>query len=371
MMSRIRSAASWRKNRLVENAARRGGMALVGMDEILRGVVHSKGPAAADETHDSRPTGIFAVISHWRPDSERAAAERIALLERCLDGLLHLQAEQIVAVVLTNKPQMTGDALSDRRDRGGAPIPARIVKRASLLPGPWEQPRELIVLGWHPGLVYRHGYYLTWGHIPVLRRAARTDRFSHLIYLEDDMRFTEQHLNYWCRYRAPLKQVGLLPGFVRFEWHEKEKYLVDVSTPLDPARCRRAIPTHGDLCSHAVALHNPYQAMYLLDRALIGEHFRFSRSRSPLRSRASSTWNIRERAAAGPIFDDVPAGLRSRNVVPVRTNGSSQRLDPCCLIEHVAGTYTDDSTSQFGTLKVDNLFTVTHAGGEPDGGVVP
>ena len=363
MIARVRSAVSWRKHRLIEKTARRAGSALVQIDEVRRAVVPSRRHATAHESLDHEPQAVLAVIPHWRPDSELAAGERIALLKHCLDGLINLHVAQVVAVVLTNQPQRTMDALSEQRDRRDAPVPMRVQHRANQFRSPWNRPREMIIVGWRPGLVHRHGFYLTWGHIPVLRRAAQTKRFSHLLYLEDDMRFTDQHLRYWCRYRKPLAQVGLLPGFVRFEWYEGEKYLVDVSTPINPAQRCHAIPTHdGELCSHVVALDNPYQAMYLLDRALSSEHFRFSRSRSPARSRASSTWNVREHAAAGPIFDDVPAGLRSRNVVPVRTSGSSQQLDPGCLIEHLAGTYTRDPTSRFGTLPVDKLFAAAQAG---------
>jgi hypothetical protein len=357
MIAQIRSSISRRWSQLSGKAARHAGSALVGIDEIRRAVLPSTRQAAADEIHDLAPRAVFAVVPHWRPDSERAASERNALLGRCLDELINLRVDQVVAVVLTNEPQATAEGLSEQRDPRYASVPMRVVRRTSQFRGPWSRAREVIVLGWHPGFVPRHGWYLTWGHVPVLRRAAQTRCFSHLLYLEDDMRFTEQHLRYWCRYRKPLAQVGLLPGFARFEWYDGEKYLIDVTTPIDPTHGRRAITTDdGELCSHVVALANPYQAMYLLDRALSDDHFRFSRSRSPTRSRAGSTWKVRERAAAGPIFDDVPAGLQSRNVVPVRIDGSSQRLDPCCLIEHLAGTYSTNPNSRFGTLRANDLF---------------
>ncbi len=231
--------------------------------------------------------------------------------------------------------------------------------------GPWVEPREVVVVGWRQGAFRRHGFYLEWSHVPILRRAAGTGHFSHLLFLEDDMRFTDRHLRYWCRYRKPLAEVGLLPGFVRFEWFDDKQYLVDVQTPLDPASRRRVIATDGrELCGHVVNLDNPHQALYILDCALSNEHFRFSRSRSSLRSRVIR-WGILERATAGPIFDHVPAGLVSRNVVPVRMDGDSQRLDPCCLIEHMAGNYSRNPDSPFGVLTVDDLFA--EASSTPDG----
>ena len=64
---------------------------------------------------------------------------------------------------------------------------------------------------------------------------------------------------------------------------------------------------------------------------------------------------MRERASTGPIFDEVPEGLVSRNVVPVRMAGEGQQLDPDCLIEHMAPTHSS-STGPFGKLRVDELF---------------
>ena len=51
----------------------------------------------------------------------------------------------------------------------------------------------------------------------------------------------------------------------------------------------------------------------------------------------------------------MPDGLVSRNVVPVRSDGVRQRLDPSCLVEHMAPTYST-STGPFGVLRVDELF---------------
>jgi hypothetical protein len=300
-----------------------------------------------------RPDAVLAVAAHWRPDAAAAAATRMANLEQCVAGLLEL-ADGVVAVVLTNAPEATARDLSGRLP--GSP-PVRVAPAAAIDDAP-TGPRGVLVVGWRPGLRHRNGFYLTWGHVPLLRRAARTGRFSHLVYLEDDMRFTSEHLAYWMRYRRPLAELGLLPGFVRFELRDGERYLADALRPVDPALRRRAVRLSGET-AHFVNLENPYQALYVLDRELFEPHFRFSRGRTPLRSRVSE-WEIRERAASGPIFDHVPDGLVSRNVVPVLMDGERQRLDPRCLVEHMAPTYST-STGPFGVLRVDELFAQTPA----------
>ena len=286
---------------------------------------------------------VLAVIAHWRPGTP----DRLPYVEECARGVLALAARQVVAVVLTNEP---GPAARELAERLG-PVPVRVADAAEVPEASLE--REVLVVGWRPSLRHRHGFYLTWGHVPILRAAARGERFSHLVYLEDDMRLTDAHLRLWSRYRRPLAEHGLLPGFVRFEQREGERYLVDALHPLDPALRRRVVAVDGRPVPF-VNLANPYQALYILDRALAATHFRFSRGRSPLRSRTSE-WEVRERASSGPIFDEVPEGLVSRNVVPVRMAGGDQELDPDCLIEHMAPTHSS-STGPFGKVRVDELF---------------
>jgi hypothetical protein len=322
--------------------------ALAGVDRARAAAWRRRAHHGADL--DAPPDAVLAVVAHWRPDGPDAT-QRLGHLEQCLDGILGLGTRQVVAVVLTNAPEPTARDLGPRLQDRGWPVrvaPAAAISAAS-------GPREVLVVGWRPGLRRRHGFYLTWAHVPLLRAAAESGRFTHLVYLEDDMRLTDDHLRYWAEYRAPLAELGLLPGFTRFELHDGERYLVDVWRPLDPALRRRLVHVGGEP-AHVVNLVNPYQALYILDRNLWEPHFRFSRGRSPLHS-SVSVWAVRERASSGPIFDDVPDGFISRNVVPVRVDGDRQVLDPRCLVEHMAPSYTSAAVSDwFGGLPVDELF---------------
>ena len=323
-----------------ELAATRLAHALAGADRLRAAVSRGSDPPG---DLGAPAESVLAVVAHWRPGTP----DRLPYVEQCVRGVLALSGRQVVAVVLTNDP---GPAAHELAERLG-PVPVRVAE-AGEVPGASLE-REVLVVGWRPGLRHRHGFYLTWGHVPILRAAARGGRFSHLVYLEDDMRLTDAHLRYWSRYRRPLAEHGLLPGFVRYEQREGERYLVDALEPVDPAVRRRVV---GVDCAPVsfVNLANPYQALYILDGALAATHFRFSRGRTPLRSRTSE-WEVRERAASGPIFDEVPEGLVSRNVVPVRIDDGRQLLDPDCLIEHMAPTHSS-STGPFGKVRVDELF---------------
>jgi hypothetical protein len=330
--------------------------AMAGADRI-RAAAWRRRRGRAQAGHDlgGPPEAVLAVVAHWRPDAAEAVGTRLAHLEQCIAGLLDIPAPQVVAVVLTNDPQQTARDLGERLSGRDSPVPVRVASADAIDAAPTAA-REVLVVGWRPGIRHRHGFYLTWAHVPIFRRAARTGRFSHLVYLEDDMRFGGEHLRYWQAYRKPLAELGLLPGFVRFEWQNGERFLVDALRPIDPA-LRRRVAHVGGRPTHVVNLEAPYQALYILDRDLYEPHFRFSRGRSPLRSRASD-WAVRERASSGPIFDDVPEGFVSRNVVPVRVDGDRQQVEASCLVEHMSPT---DSSSPFGVLRLDELFAA------PDG----
>lgn len=169
------------------------------------------------------------------------------------------------------------------------------------------------------------------------------------------MLFTDAHLKYWVEQRPILKESHLLPGFVRFERWRNDAYVVDQPSPVQ-LRDRQVTVTLEDRSPrHYANLDNPYQGFYVLDRELAEEQLRYSPSRSPLLSRVRR-WDLRERAATGPIFDDVPAGLLSRNVVPIRLHDQRPTLDPICLIDHLGVNYANNPDSKFGNLLVEDIF---------------
>jgi hypothetical protein len=278
--------------------------------------------------------------------------------------VLGLDVDQVVVAVLTNEPPQVAEDLAHDLDASPNPTAPRIIRSADALQPPFEESRQIFSIGWEPSLLARTasqtpGFYLTWGHKAVLRRVFRDPKVSLLIYLEDDIRFTSESLAYWCRYRKPLAEVGLLPGFVRYEERDGTRYVVD---QIRRQVIRRAVRLAGGDDEPAFTeLENPYQGMYVLDRPLAARHVRCSPYRGPFRSSVASSqggyWNVRERAAAGPIFDDVPALFRSRNVVPIREAAdASKRLDQMCLLEHMGRTYVDRDNSPFGKLRVADLF---------------
>jgi hypothetical protein len=314
---------------------------------------------------------IFVVLPHWHyedtsfkgspRDTASRPTDRPHILAKCIESLLRLDVDRVVVAVVTNAPNQTARLLAS--DFAASPIstPVAILPAISALGGPFTDERQVLSIGWSPRRMRRHGrYYLTWAHKALFRRALSDPSFSLLIYMEDDLRFTAEALSYWYRFRKPLASHGLLPGYVRYERHGTSIYVVDQTKPQSLDRPRvlsHAVDDRGQACNRIfLGLDNPYQGMYILDRDLARDHLNYSPARDPLRSLRVQEWGVRERAAMGPIFDDVPSGFNSRNVVPIYATGkASYRLDDSCLVEHMTGNYLL-SPDQFGKIRLEDLF---------------
>jgi hypothetical protein len=280
-----------------------------------------------------------------------------------------LDVERVVVVVVTNAPDETAQMLREvLTDRCGV-LPIRVRPSAVAFGGPSTAPREVQCIPWTPRRFQKHPYFLTWAHKGILRRALEDPSLSHFVYLEDDIGFSNASLSYWLRFREPLASHGLLPGFVRYERNGGSLYVVDQTARQSRRRASVRLGSDSVVGSSEgeltfVGLDNPHQGMYVLDRVLAHEHFRDSPARSHVRSRVlhgpNYSWSsgcIRERAAIGPMFDNVPFGFAARTVVPVKNwDDGEPLLDSSCLIEHVSGNYSAAPDSPFGSIRVEDLF---------------
>jgi len=160
-----------------------------------------------------------------------------------------------------------------------------------------------------------HPFDLAWHHKQVLAERFVDDtasRFTHFIYLEDDIRFTFANFEYFLTAREQLRGEGLLPAFLRVEWSEDAAGLVatDCFWPV-------YVPVQPRLGAGEIVfmnMPNPYNPCFVLDRELAREHLA-----SPASDRVSSSrlvaWGIRERAAMGLCLDNVPKPFRARHEI--------------------------------------------------------
>lgn len=192
-----------------------------------------------------------------------------------------------------------------------------------------------------------HPFLLTWCHFDIFRKRFSDASFTHFLYLEDDVLITRRNVAYWMRGREALRSNNLIPSFVRYEKKvgDGDLYSTDVTKMVELAYCPQVLLNRSYTY---VNFTQPYQGMYLLDRDLMREHL----ADQPVPG--SGGWHIRETAAQGITFTNVPAGFYSRNLVGY--DMSKNEIDPDCLVQHLPNNYANDSSSEFGKLRIRDLI---------------
>lgn len=187
---------------------------------------------------------------------------------------------------------------------------------------------------------------MTWSHRDVFReQISKGSSHTHFLYLEDDLLFTKQNLDYWLCARESTSSTPFIPGFLRRETTYSGEY---VSTDVTERQALASTPLIkvGDLIF--ASLRQSYQGMYLLDKQLALE-FLFSDASSP----DTGIWGIREKAAQGLTYWNVPAGAHSRIIVGL---GQDMQIHPHSQIHHLPNNYADNPNSPFGKIPIDSIF---------------
>jgi hypothetical protein len=200
----------------------------------------------------------------------------------------------------------------------------------------------------------RHPFDLAWSHKAIIAREFVTEnngRYSHFIYLEDDIRLSFENFSYFVEFREKLRDFGLLPAFIRTEYSASLRGLVasDAFWPVYiPVQSYVVV---GDWVF--VNMPNPYNPCFILDRELAREYVR-SRSFDRDGSLTMCNWGVRERAALGLCLENAPEPYQTRYVVPVsvRTGMATE----VARISHLPNNYADDPHSPLGKVRMDALF---------------
>ena len=261
----------------------------------------------------------IAVTFHYVQD-------RIKYLEK-LATQFHLLADEVVVHISTNE--------------NDAEAILNIIKTV-------KQNRQLVVET-HVPTYLGHPYLLTWSHFYTFRKLFESDEsITHFMYLEDDIFITPKNIEYWLKSRLDLQISGLIPSFLRYEKREgsADLYSTDATTNSSLAK----IPTLKTSESYCyLNLPNPYQGMYLLDRELMYEHLI-----GPSSIPENTPWGIREKAAAGLTFINVPPGCYSRNFIGY--DFKNRNIDPNSLIHHLPNNYANNLNTPFGKIKIKELI---------------
>jgi hypothetical protein len=186
---------------------------------------------------------------------------------------------------------------------------------------------------------------MTWEHKPLLREAAKSN-FSHFIYLEDDIGLTFANFVYFNEWAPRLHEHGLIPSFLRTEFHNATLRSTDAARALPP---RKTIRARGyTFASPAYA----YCACFVMDRLLVEEYLG-SKSIDPERSKEVCDFGIPQRAAMGLSRENIPEGFLHRYVVPVDADMAPL---PCCLVQHMPANYATTPDQPLGKLLIREVF---------------
>jgi hypothetical protein len=235
-------------------------------------------------------------------------------------------ADEVDVTIVTN----TTDA--DETQRALETLPPQLAQRA---------------IHASPGL--GHPYLLPWSHFVVMRRKIEDPSFTHFLYVEDDLCVTQATVQYWLGARETLRRFGLIPSILRVERKPGETawYSTDQMERVAIERSSRLSGPHERI--GYLNLPNPYQGLYLLDRELMLEHLN-----GPSCSPDFGRWHIREKAAQGLTFANIPYGFTSRNVVPFEV--ATKSVPDYCFVHHLPNNYAMDATSKFGKVPVAALL---------------
>lgn len=196
--------------------------------------------------------------------------------------------------------------------------------------------------------VIGHPFFLTWIHREVFKQLRQSNPdISHYLYLEDDILFTADNLAYWLEGREALRELGLLPGFLRYEVDAVGRR---VATDVLRPEVFAALPRVDSDSSERswVNLRSSYQGMWFMDRELFDE-FLVSDSFGP----DFGHWRIRERATQGLIFQSVPKGCFTRTFLHV---AKPNTLDSRVWVHHLSNRYALDGGSRLAKIPVEEVL---------------
>lgn len=198
------------------------------------------------------------------------------------------------------------------------------------------------------------GYSLTWAHKGLLREAVENKYYDFYVYTENDMVFTSENFVYWYLYKDKLKNLGLEPGFCRYESFKGKR------VPFDNHRVwqlnRKTRNVWGDRPYQVesyltpldnwfigfVSLGNPYMGMMILDQEMAetyicSQSFDFIKSFELTQFRC---WPTADRSSMGLAFENLPGLSEHRRVVPIIQKGDRVEIAPCGLLEHCDTKYS-------------------------------
>jgi hypothetical protein len=199
-------------------------------------------------------------------------------------------------------------------------------------------------------------WLLTWEHRNYLKRdLVNSNENTLFLYLENDMKFSQENLDYWINAKANLTGTLLIPAFVRVEEIVGSNQWVAIDHFGGKPSIFKNLPKHSAAEEIFVQLDNPYCACYLLDKELAAE-FVNSKAFDEKASRELTWWDIGARAAMGLGFVNPPTGFKSRHVVPVQKVGQYYKIQDDAKLHHLPNLYCQVEEIKKNFLPVNQII---------------
>jgi hypothetical protein len=216
------------------------------------------------------------------------------------------------------------------------------------------------------------GWWLTWAHKPDLTVACMRREYDYFIYQENDMLLTWDHFKYWMRWKPRLAELGLEPGFIRYELFGGKKipfdnhYRYSLTEKTPNVWSERGFTVAKQLViDHEIrffaSLGSPYYAAMILD---VDDAIKYVKSASmdPVRSVelvSYRNWPLADRSSMGLAFETPPYGYEHRRCVPVIEKNGVYMPHDCCLLQHDDVKYSTELSNKVGNLiTCDTMLTI-------------
>ena len=185
--------------------------------------------------------------------------------------------------------------------------------------------------------------HLTWLTRPMMK--GQKDNYEHFMYLEHDIKFTEENLQYYLKYQENLKNNKFHLGFLIYERNNKDNlnYCIHVA---------KKFKKFYNLENQKYFINDfeNYCCFWLYEKKIFNDFLKsqfwsFEKKLTNFRHNYGTT----ERSALG--FHALSSNYFKATLIPE----INSKLDPNCFIEHITNNYfnkfLDDKKKQFNDIR--------------------
>ena len=242
--------------------------------------------------------------------------ERIRYLEKVISGLQEIDADKQIYVysndrrALKFKTENTHVLLFPYSSKGTH-------RRSRLLTG-----LQLFK--------YIHPYYLTWECRDIIKKSVQ--EFDAQVYLEDDIAFRQENLDYWLSNKDSVQIHGYNLGFLRKELNDKgDWFITDLMN-----QPQKKVLLEGQ--TYIINDVNPYYGFWIYDQNTLIDFIDSQEFRFRFRQ-----YYIREKSAIG--YHGMEMNYFKGTVLPLRTTSDKKLMVPDSSgVHHLPNNYIGDET---------------------------